>query len=113
VSTYTGSITKSRTWTISVTWELDSTPVNLTGYTLRMSIKNDRSSQFSLLTLTNGSGITITNASSGQFSITISASQTSRFPSGKHVFDVLAISPGGEQYTIFEGFLNVEEPITV
>lgn len=113
MSTYTGSITKSRTWTISVTWELDSTPVNLTGYILRMSIKNDRSNITSLLTLSNGSEITITNASGGQFSITVSASQTSRLPSGKHVFDVLAISPGGEQYTVFEGFLNVEEPITV
>ena len=113
MSTYSGQITKSRTWIISVTWQLDSVAVNLTGYSLRMTIKNDRSNPTGILTLSTGSGITITNASSGQFSITASPSQTSRLPEGKHVFDVLAISPGGEQYTVFEGTLTVLGAITV
>lgn len=105
-SSYNGTVIKNRTWSISVTWETDNTPVNLTGYTLRMQVKSDPSSS-AMVTLSSSTGeIVITDATAGKFTINMSATNTNKLVLGKHIFDVLAISPGGERYTVFDGVLT-------
>lgn len=108
---FTDTVYKGRTWKISVQWVLDGTPVDLTDYTIKSDLKLGLGMP-ALLTLASGSGITITNAASGQFTMFISRTQTLNLPVGDLYFDVAALSPANEESTVLTGVLGVEDTIT-
>lgn len=111
---FTDTVYKGRTWKISVQWTLDGSPVNLTNYIVQSDIKLSTAhpSQPALLTLASGSGITITNAASGQFTMSISKTQSAALPIGDLYFDVAALSPAGEASTVLKGTLDVQDTVT-
>lgn len=108
---FTDTAYKGRTWKISVQWVLDGSPVNITGYTLKSDLKLDLGLP-ALVTLASGSGITVTNAASGQFTMALSRTQTLTLPVGDLYFDIAALSPADEESTILTGVLTVEDTIT-
>lgn len=112
MASYSTTIERYRTWSIDVQWKLDGTPVDLTGYTLKSAFSPEGADDSIIFTLLQGSGITIVDAVTGRFRLSLSASQTSQFPVGVIGFDVLAVSPGGDAKTVFVGYLNVSNPRT-
>lgn len=108
---FTDTAYKGRTWKISVQWILDSVPVDLTNYTLKSDFKLGLSMP-ALLSLASGSGITVTSAANGQFTMSISRTQTLNLPVGDLYFDIAALSPSNEESTVLTGVLSVEDTIT-
>lgn len=106
------SVTRFRTWSVQVTWTLDSVPVNLTGYTLKSDFRLDNTSPVVVSLSTTSGGISLTSPASGVFTMSMTPNQTATLPLGSLVFDVLALSPSGEGTTVFDGSVNILEPIT-
>lgn len=54
---------------VDFTVTVNAAPLDLTGATITMTVKKDSCKGQTVLTLTNGSGLTVTNAANGQFEI--------------------------------------------
>ena len=82
-----------------------STPVNLTGYTLKMQIEFPTP----LLLTTGNGGITLTNAVQGQAQINISDTTSATLPSGSFPYDLWMVSGGGVATRILSGLFTVSQ----
>lgn len=90
-----------------------STPVNLTGYSARMQIREKLSSPTPVITLTteNG-GIVFTDAENGYFSIEISATDTAAFRFKSAVYDLEFVYPSGFVRRLIEGSVTLSPEVT-
>ena len=95
----------------TLTYTLDEVPVDLTGYSSRLQVREAYYSEDPVVSLVSGSGITI-GGSAGTIDILISASVTSEFPTGTHVYDLEIISPSNTVDRLVEGTFNVTPEVT-
>lgn len=90
----------------------DGTPVNITNYTAEMQIRVNANSPTAVLTLTTGSGITITG-SSGLIAIRATAAQTRAIDEGPYVYDLEITAPStGVVTRIIQGQALVSAEVT-
>jgi hypothetical protein len=83
---------------------------NLTTYTAKLQARTHYGSPTPIITLTNGSGITLGN---GSFSWTFTNAQTNTFPLGKWVYDFEITSGGGQVTRLLQGSFTVTPQVTV
>jgi Na+/serine symporter len=95
----------------TLTYSLDEVPVNLTGYSSRLQVREAYYSTDLVVSLVSGSGITM-GGSAGTIDILISASVTSEFPTGTHVYDLEIVSPSNIVDRLIEGTFNVTPEVT-
>jgi Na+/serine symporter len=95
----------------TLTYTLDEVPVNLTGYSSRLQVREAYYSTDPVASLVSGSGITM-GGSAGTIDILISADVTSEFPTGTHVYDLEIISPSNIVDRLIEGTFNVTPEVT-
>jgi hypothetical protein len=95
----------------TLTYTLDEVPVNLTGYSSRLQVREAYYSTDLVVSLVSGSGITM-GGSAGTIDILISASVTSEFPTGTHVYDLEIVSPSNIVDRLIEGTFNVTPEVT-
>lgn len=106
------SIDQGATYTLVATWKDSAgSPVDLTGYTARMQMREAHNADSALLSLTDGDGITIT-AAEGKLEISIAAADTAGLPPGRHVYDLEVESAGGEVTRLVEGAAVVRPEVT-
>lgn len=90
-----------------------SVPVNLTGYTARMQIRERVNSPTSLISLTTENNrIVITNAPQGTFELRISDADTSSLNFKNAVYDLEFVSPTGFVRRLFEGSVTLSPEVT-
>lgn len=92
-------------------YKVDNSPVNLTGYTARMQVRQSHTSDEIITSLSTDSGMTI-NGVDGEIQILINANDTSAFADGDHVYDLEIISPSGEVNRLLQGRFNVTPEVT-
>jgi Na+/serine symporter len=95
----------------TLTYSLDEIPVDLTGYSSRLQVREAYYSENPIISLVSGSGITI-SGSAGTIDILISASVTSELPTGIHVYDLEIVSPSDIVDRLIEGTFNVTPEVT-
>jgi Na+/serine symporter len=95
----------------TLTYTLDEIPVNLTGYSSRLQVREAYYSTDPIVSLVSGSGITI-GGSAGTIDILISSAITSEFPTGTHVYDLEIISPSNIVDRLIEGTFSVTPEVT-
>jgi hypothetical protein len=95
----------------TLTYSLDEIPVDLTGYSSRLQVREAYYSENPIISLVSGSGITI-GGSAGTIDIFISASVTSELPTGTHVYDLEIVSPSDIVDRLIEGTFNVTPEVT-
>jgi Na+/serine symporter len=95
----------------TLTYTLDEVPVDLSGYSSRLQIREAYYSTDPIVSLVSGSGITM-GGSAGTIDILISASVTSEFPTGTHVYDLEIVSPSNIVDRLIEGTFNVTPEVT-
>jgi hypothetical protein len=95
----------------TLTYTLDDLPINLSGYSSRLQVREAYYSTDPVVSLVSGSGITL-GGSAGTIDILISASATSQFPTGVHVYDLEIISPSNIVDRLIEGTFNVTPEVT-
>jgi hypothetical protein len=95
----------------TLTYTLDQIPIDLSGYSSRLQVRQAHYSENTIISLVSGSGISI-GGSAGTIDIFISASETSNFPPGTHFYDLEIISPSNIVDRLIEGRFNVTPEVT-
>jgi hypothetical protein len=108
--TYNAPVWCGATWSKTFTWTIDTVPVNWTGYTAKMQVKEHLNSD-SVVTLTSGSGITL-GGSAGTVDITISSALTGAVTPGQYIYD-LEVTNGSITYRLLEGKLTFDGQVTI
>lgn len=102
------SIIAGETVALAANLSLNGSPVNLTGYSLKMQI-NFQTPE--LLNTGNG-GITITNAAQGAIQINMSSTLTAAFPRGSYPYDLWMVSGGGVETPLLTGNFSIAPSIS-
>lgn len=97
-------------WTRTLRWSSGGTPVNLTGYTAEMDVRDAGGTEAVTLTTTNGR-ITL-GGSAGTIALTIPHSVTSTLTPGTYYFDLLVISAGDIRTNLVHGTLTVIQGVS-
>jgi hypothetical protein len=101
-------IDQGSSFTSTVTVEdVNDNPVNITDYTLRGQVRKSYAST----TATNFSA-TISDATNGKFTISLSPTQTGALKAGRYVYDVEVISPAGTVTRVVEGQVTINPRVT-
>ena len=109
---YNATIDQGATWSVVVTYK-DSTgvPINLTGYTAAMQVRQQYSSDTAELTLTSPSNGIVITPSTGIVTITMTAVQTAALEEGYYVYDV-ELTSGTYKDRLIQGQLTVAPEVT-
>ena len=87
--------------------------VDLTGYSINMQARSKVSSSETVLDLSVGSGITITNPVGGLFEIEQSAAETAALTGGAVlVYDLELTNPAGQVTRLLQGKIMVSPEVT-
>jgi len=98
--------TFDRTFTIKV----NNAPLNLTSYTAAMQVRESYNSGTALVSLTNGSGITL-GGTAGTVAVVISSTASAAIAPGAYSYD-LEINSGGVVTRLLEGSFVVTGNVT-
>lgn len=106
-------IEQGATFRQSLDWKSNGTPVNLTGYSTRMQMRNPIDSPIVIheLTTENG-GITFTDSINGKFELFISDVNTSAFKFDSCVYDLEMIAPNTDVIRLLEGEIILSKEVT-
>ena len=105
------SIEQGATYNLVLTWRIDGTAVNLTGYTARLQARVDVEDTETVLSLTSGAGITLGGAA-GTITLNQTATQTALLPAGTYIYDLELVSGGGVVTRLVQGELIVSAEVT-
>ena len=110
--TYNATMEQGADWQLNFVWQdTTGTPINLTGYSAALQVRSSALAKTTVLSLTNGSGITITT-STGNIAIDATASQTATIVNGAYAYDLKLTSAGGTVTRLVQGTLNVTAAVT-
>jgi len=111
-STYNSTIDQGSDWYLTLIYKDSSgTAINLTGYTAAMQLRVNPNSTTADLTLSTGSGITITGAT-GTIVVHATATQTAALVAKNYVYDLEIKSSGNIVTRLIQGTLNVSAEVT-
>lgn len=99
------------TFDSELTYSIDDVPVDLTGYTARMQIRESHTSKTAKATLTTENSA-ITVSEDGTIHIVMSASQTGGMVAKQYVYDLELISPSNIVSRLLEGKFIVTPEVT-
>jgi hypothetical protein len=112
---YNFDVSQNETVTRVFTWQTGTpaSPVNLTGYTAKMQVKWAATDSTALITLTDGSGITL-GGSAGTISVNIPYATMQTIPAGIAVYDLELLSgAGGTMTPLIAGNFTIRQEVTV
>lgn len=107
ITAYQGS-----TFSRSFTYAIDGAPVDLTGYTARMQVRENYESVSTIFNLTTENGGISIDGPNGVITVTIAASSTTNAEPGKFRYD-LEIIDGGIVNRLLEGRFTIKPEVTV
>ena len=109
---YIVEIDQGADWFFNVTYENPAgTPVNITSYTAALQLRSLPESTTAVLSLTTGSGITITG-STGLVAVHATATQTGAIIAGDYYYDLEITSPQGVVTRLVQGQAIVNPQVT-
>lgn len=108
--TYNITCPQGATWDKTFTVNVGGTPLNLTGYTAAMQVRESVGSTATLVSLTNGSGITL-GGTAGTIGVTISSTASAAISAGSYSYD-LELNSGSTITRLLEGAFNVTGNVT-
>lgn len=110
---YDITVEQGATFQLNITWKNpDTTPVNLTGYTARMQIREKHSSTTALVSLTSAAGDIVLGGVLGTIVVTIPATVTDDLTIKRGVYDLELISGSSFVTRLIEGCVNVTPEVT-
>ena len=93
-----------------LTWSIDGDPVDLTGYTAAMQVRETPSSPRIVLSLASGSGITLGGAA-GTITLNISAATMETRAAGNYFYD-LELTSGASVTRLIQGIFTISAEVT-
>lgn len=99
-----------RTLDILLTWaDQNNSPINLTGYTAQLEARYNLTDSSPFITLTTSNGGIILGDAAGTITIFMSPGATSSLIAGEGVYDLEMTSPAGQQDSLIQGIVTVQE----
>lgn len=98
------------TYGLSLSWSIGGTAVDLTNYTAAMQVREAYDAANPVLSLTNGSGITL-GGTAGTIDISVSASTMGSIVAGQYLYD-LELNSGSTITRLVQGNFSVEAEVT-
>jgi hypothetical protein len=105
---YNIQIWKNDTWNNTFTLLNEATPISLVGATVKIQIRKKANSTDALATLTIGSGITISGASSNVINVAYNVD----IDAGSYVYDMAIKFSDGTEKTYIWGIFIIYEDVT-
>lgn len=102
------------TFDYTLTWKSAGVPVNLTGYTARMQVRESYDAGTAILALTNGTGITL-GGTAGTIALTAAATATAALdgtPHKQYIYDLELVSGAGVVTRLVEGNFTIYPEVT-
>lgn len=106
------AIYKGATFSKVITWKADDTPVNLTGYTARMQVREAIDSIDPFITLTTENGGIALGGTAGTITLTIAAATTAGYTPLRGVYDLELISGSGIVTRLLQGSVILFAEVT-
>jgi len=106
------TIEQGATFNLLLTWKINDTPVNLTGYTARLAARVDVEDTVVILSLTTSNGGITLGGSAGTISLDQTAVQTTALPAGTYVYDLELITGSATVTRLVQGELNISPEVT-
>ena len=113
------NIAKNEDWIVPFLYQsVDSTgtvytPIDLTGSTLKLEIRNQETDHEALVSVYSpDGGIILTSATGGQFTIAILRDEMTHLVAGQYYTDLVRLMPTGYQERMWEGVAVVVEGTT-
>lgn len=109
---YNTTIDQGADWYLTVTYENpNGTAINITNYTAALQIRSLPSDPTTVLSLSTGSGITITGAT-GTVEVRATAAQTGAIDEGTYYYDLEITAPTGVVTRLVQGQVVVSPEVT-
>ncbi len=108
--TYNITCPQGATFDRTLTVTVGTAALDLTGYTAAMQVREAAGAATALISLTNGSGITL-GGTAGTIGIVVAATATAAVSAGSYSYD-LEINSGGTITRLLEGSFNVTGNVT-
>lgn len=103
-------------WDYQLTWAVNDVPVNLTGYSARMQVRETQQSTATVLSLTSGSGITLGGTAGTIYleadATTTAGMVTTNSPREQYVYDLELVSGAGYVTRLVQGSFFVDPEVT-
>ena len=106
------TIEQGATFNLLLTWKINGTPVNLTGYTARLAARVDVEDTEVILSLTTSNGGITLGGSAGTISLDQTATQTTILPAGTYVYDLELIASNSTVTRLVQGELLISPEVT-
>lgn len=94
-----------------LTWTVAGSAVNLTGYSARMQVRQYTDSTATVVSLVNGTGITL-GGTAGTIALSAVATATTAIEAGQYVYDLELVSGAGYVTRLVEGTFVVYAEVT-
>ena len=107
---YNITVYKGTTFQLSPTWKVDNLPVDLTGYSAAMQVRDVSNNLITEISTANGRA-TIDGAL-GTVNLTLTATQTAALTAGNYNYDLNLTSPGSVVYKILQGAFIINASVT-
>lgn len=108
---YNFKIEQGSTFVEVLTWRVGQTPVDLTGFTAKMQLRNDINSGV-LLELTTENGRIALGGTAGTITINLPAADTALLTFEKAVYDLQLISPDNVVTRLLKGHVTIDPEVT-
>ena len=98
-------------FTVTFTWVIDGAPVDVTGYTAALQVRETVENATVVITKTDGNGIALGGAA-GTIAVTFYNAVTSALTATDYVYDLELTAPGGDVSRVVQGSLFVSAEVT-
>jgi hypothetical protein len=106
-------IEQGATFRRDIIWKDEAgTPINLTGYTARMQIREHLSSATPLAELTTANGKITLTAASGKLTLLLTATETNALRAGTALYDLELVDAAGNVTRLLQGQIMIEAGVT-
>jgi hypothetical protein len=98
---------------IQYTEDDEVTPINLTGASAKMQVRDTKGGTKLAFTLTSPSGGIVINGPQGTLSVTVTPTQTNKLFYPKSSYDIMVIDSNGNKIKMVEGFMTLSRSVTI
>jgi len=101
------------TFQVQYTLEDEVTPIDLTGATAKMQVRDTAGGTKLAFTLTSPSGGITIDGPTGTLSIKCTPTQTNKLFYPKSSYDIMIVDSNGDKIKLLEGFMTLNRSVTI
>lgn len=101
------------TFEVQYTEEDEVTPIDLTGATAKMQVRDTKGGSKLAFTLTSPNGGIVIDGPNGKLTIKITPTQTNKMFYPKSSYDIMVVDTNGNKIKLVEGFMTLSRSVTI